>query len=129
MRIAWTIADRSHDERLQVGCVIVSDDNTCMLSCGYNGHVMGGPNKPESHVPGYSGLLHAEENALLKCDYRFPGKKHMYVTHSPCIHCAKLIINARIDSVFFAETYRDSAGLVLLEQYGVAVQHVDVYAS
>ncbi len=129
MKIAWTIADRSHDNRLQVGCVIVSDDNTCMLALGYNGNATGAPNVPDSHEPGLSGMIHAEINAITKCDYHLSGKKHMYVTHSPCMMCAKVIINARITKVFYAETYRDPTGLVFLEEHGVLTERVAVHRS
>lgn len=121
MRIAHIIADRSYDPRLKVGAIIVSSDNTQMLSVGYNGNYRGGPNKHESTEPGASGFIHAEINALLKCDFNFPKKKHMYVTHSPCRMCAKCIINGGIASVFYDHPYRDTSGLDLLREAGVEV--------
>lgn len=121
MSIAKTIALRSHDDRLQVGAIIVSSDNTQLLSNGYNGNFRGGPHIPASDVPGESQFLHAETNALLKCDYNFFKKKHMYVTHSPCIMCSKQIINAGIDRVTYEIEYRDVSGLELLRSVGVEV--------
>jgi dCMP deaminase len=112
--VAKTIAERSYDPRLKVGAIIVSEDNTQLLSLGYNGNYRGGPNKPESLEPGKSGMIHAEVNALIKCDYNFPKRKHMYVTHSPCRDCAKLIINADIARVVYDIPYRDASGLDLL---------------
>ena len=74
MKIAWNISDRSYDPRLKVGAIVVSDDNTRLLSLGFNGNYRGGPNEPESDIPGQSGMIHAEVNALIKCDYNFNRK-------------------------------------------------------
>lgn len=121
MDIAKVIAERSYDPRLKVGAIIVSSDNTQMLSVGYNGNYKGGPNEHESSEPGQSGFIHAEINALLKCDYNFPKLKHMYVTHSPCRQCAKCIINGGISSLVYDIPYRDTSGLDLLKSAGVQV--------
>ena len=121
MSIAHQIAKRSYDPQLQVGAIIVSEDNTRMLSVGYNGNYRGGPNERESEDPGQSGMLHAEVNALVKCDFNFSKKKHMYVTHSPCRHCSKLIINAEISKVVYDKLYRDTSGLEILKSAGVDV--------
>ena len=104
-----------------MGCVIVSKDNTILLSLGYNGNYRGGPNEQDSDVPGDSGFVHSEVNALVKCDYNFHKGKVMYVTHSPCVPCAKLIVNADIEKVVFGETYRDEEGIRLLKRAGVQV--------
>jgi deoxycytidylate deaminase len=69
MEMARLISRRSYDPRHQVGVVVVTKDNTQVLSVGYNGNHAGGPNEVESTVPGESGMLHAEINALLKTDY------------------------------------------------------------
>ena len=69
MSVAKTISQRSIDPRHQVGAIIVSDDNTQLLALGYNGNYKGGPNRTESDEPGMSGLIHAEQNALIKLDY------------------------------------------------------------
>lgn len=125
MNVANAIAQRSYDPRLKVGAIIVSEDNTRVLSVGYNGNYKGGPNEPESLEPGHSGLIHAEQNALVKCDFNFPKKKHMYLTHSPCRTCAKLIINAEISRVIYETQYRDQTGIDLLKSAGVEVYSVD----
>jgi dCMP deaminase len=117
--MAKIISTRSYDPRYQVGTVIVTDDNTQVLSVGYNGNYSGGPNEVESHVPGESGMLHAEINALLKMDYNNPKIKIMYITLSPCKMCAKAIINAGISRVVYLEKYRNEAGLKILEQSGI----------
>ena len=121
MAVAHTMALRSYDPRLKVGAIVVSFDNTQMLSVGYNGNYKGGPHFHESSEPGKSGFIHAEVNALVKCDFNFPKKKHMYVTHSPCRDCSKLIINAEIARVVYDVPYRDTSGIDLLKANGVEV--------
>ena len=118
---AHTIARRSYDPRHQVGAVIVTEDNSQVLAVGYNGNYKGGPNAVESDIPGESGMLHAEINALLKMDYNNPKKKIMYVTLSPCRMCAKAIINAGIDHIIYDEEYRDCSGIKLLREGGLHV--------
>lgn len=122
--VAKEIAKRSYDQQLQVGAIIVSEDNTRVLSVGYNGNYKGGPNERESTDPGMGGLIHAEINALVKCDFNFSKKKCMYVTHSPCKDCAKLIINAEISKVIYDIPYRDVSGVTLLKSAGVDVFNV-----
>jgi dCMP deaminase len=125
MTTAWAIAQRSYDDRLKVGAIVVSSDNTQMLSVGYNGNYRGGPNEKESQEPGQSGYIHAEINALLKCDFNFPKQKHMYVTHSPCKMCSKCIINAGIVKVVYDVEYRDTSGLELMRSVGIEVVKLD----
>lgn len=122
MKIARTVADRSYDQRLNVGAIIVTEDNTRLLSLGYNGNYRGGPNTPDSDEPGMSGFIHAEINALLKTDFTFPSRKIMYVTHSPCEMCCKCIINAGINEVVYEKTYRNEKGLIYLLDAGVYVR-------
>ena len=113
------ISERSYDPRTKVGAVVVTEDNTQVLSIGYNGNHRGGANSVDSAEPGLSGLIHAEINALVKMDYNNPKRKVMYVTHSPCLACAKLIINANIHEVKYLEEYRDTLGIELLKNFGV----------
>ena len=121
MTIAKTVAERSYDPRLKVGTIIVSDDNTRLLALGYNGNYRGGPHQPDSNDPGHSGFIHAEVNALVKCDYNFNRNKIMYLTHSPCQQCAKLIVNANISEVVYDQEYRDVSGLTILRTCGIVV--------
>lgn len=114
MRFAKSIAERSIDPRNKVGAVIVSEDNTQVLSMGYNGDHAGGPNEVDSLEPGQSGCIHAEINALIKLDYNNPKAKKMYVTLSPCVMCAKAIVNAGIETVIYHQEYRDRSGIELL---------------
>jgi len=124
MSVAHTISQRSIDPRHQVGSIIVTDDNTQLLALGYNGNYKGGPNEIESLRPGQSGLIHAEQNALIKLDYNNPKKKKMYVTLSPCSHCAKMIVNANIHEVIYDEQYRDPAGIEIMKAAGLAVRRL-----
>jgi dCMP deaminase len=122
MSFARTIAERSIDPRHKVGAVVVTDDNTQVLSLGYNGDQAGGSNEVESNEPGQSGCLHAEINALIKLDYNNPKPKVMYVTLSPCRMCAKAIVNAGLSSVIYGEEYRDPSGIELLKESCVEVR-------
>ena len=122
MQFAKTISKRSYDPRFQVGAVVVTEDNCQVLAVGYNGNYSGGPNEVESESPGESGMIHAEINALLKMDYNNPKKKKMYLTLSPCRMCAKAIINAGVDEVVFLEKYRNTDGINLLSNSGVAIR-------
>jgi len=123
MDVASLISLRSYDPRFQVGSVVVTEDNCQVLAVGYNGNYAGGPNEAESEIPGESGMLHAEINALLKMDYNNPKKKKLYLTLSPCRMCAKAIVNAGISEVIYAEAYRDLSGVKLLQSSGIKVGH------
>ena len=125
MKTANLISERSHDKRTKVGAVIVAKDNSTVLSLGYNGNYSGGEHEPESVLPGESGFLHAEVNALIKAPFHYPIEKIMYVTVSPCRSCAKLIINAGISEVIYERQYRDDSGIQLLLENGIKVYHVD----
>ncbi len=120
--VVSTIARRSADPSFKVAAIIVTDDNTQLLSLGYNGDHTGGSNCRESEMPGESGFIHAEVNALIKLDFNSPKRKKMYVSLSPCRMCAKAIINARIDEVVYLEEYRDTSGLDLLRHAGIKVR-------
>ena len=122
MRTAHIIAERSYDPRHQVGAVVVTQDNTQVLAVGYNGNYAGGPNEVESSSPGESGMIHAEINALLKMDYNNPKYKKLYVTLSPCRHCAKAMVNAGIDEVIYSEEYRDTSSIEILLDAGIKVR-------
>ena len=122
MKMAETIAQRSHHPTFKVGALIVTSDNTQVLSLGYNGNAAGMSNVPQSDVPGCSGLLHAEINALLKMDYNNPKDKIMYITLSPCDMCAKAIVNSGIKKIVYKEQYRNIEGLNILKDVGIIVE-------
>ena len=121
MTMAETIAKRSHHSASKVGSLIVTSDNTQVLSLGYNGNAAGMSNVPQSEAPGCSGLLHAEINALLKLDYNNPKDKVMYLTLSPCEYCAKAIVNSGIKRVVYKDEYRDQTGVDILRSVGIKV--------
>ena len=122
MTMAETIAQRSHHSTFKVGALIVTSDNTQVLSLGYNGNAAGMSNVPKSEAPGCSGLLHAEINALLKLDYNNPKDKVMYLTLSPCETCAKAIVNSGLKRVVYKERYRNDAGIKILQKVGIEVE-------
>ena len=124
MGICRAIAQRSPDPDFKVGAIIITDDNTQMLSLGYNGDHAGGPNTRESDEPGCSGFLHAEINALIKCDFNNAKKKVMYITMLPCKMCSKAIINAGISQVVYGDEYRDNSGGLLLAKAGIWVRRL-----
>ncbi len=122
LRFALDIAKRSPDPKFRVGAVIVTDDNTQVLALGYNGDHKGGPNQRDSLETGKSGFIHAEVNALIKCDFNNPKSKKMYLTHSPCPVCAKCIVNAGIKHVLYFNDYEpDMSGIKTLTDCGVVV--------
>jgi dCMP deaminase len=124
VRMAEELAKRSTCARLQVGTVITTGDLTQVLGIGYNGNARGLPNRCDSAEPGACGCIHSEQNALIKAGAQLPGKV-MFVSASPCVMCAKMIINANVGRVYYREAYRDPSGLDVLRQGGVDVIHYD----
>ena len=125
MEFANNISLRSVDSKYKVGAVIVTQDNTQVLSLGYNGDQKGGPNKRASSEHGKSGFIHAEVNALIKCDFNNPKTKKLNLTHSPCAVCAKCIINAGIDEVIYQNEYTpEKIGIKILLDSGISVRTI-----
>src|ERR1700737_3882659 len=124
MRMAEELAKRSTCLRLQVGSVITTSDLTQVLGIGYNGNAKGLPNRCDTTTPGACGCIHSEQNALIKAGAQLPDKV-MFISASPCVMCAKMIINANVTKVYYREAYRDPAGLDVLSQGGVEVVHYD----
>ena len=127
-------AELSHARRLQVGTVIVKDDT--VISYGYNGMPAGWDNNCEDELCWPNGevkflttkpeVLHAEMNSLMKLakSHSSGDQASMFVTHSPCLDCAKGIYQAGISRVWYGENYRDYSGVNFLEKSGVIVnQH------
>ncbi len=118
MRMAEELAKRSTCERLQVGTVVTDARLENVLAIGYNGNAKGLANRCDSSVPGQCGCLHSEVNALVKA----PGGMHdkvVFVTASPCVMCAKLMINSGVTHLFYRRRYRDPSGVELLATAGV----------
>lgn len=121
MELATMMSTRATCHRLKVGCVIVSSDNHRILSIGYNGGAMGLKNECDSSEPGNCGCIHAEENALIKLNFNDPSDKKLLVTMSPCLQCAKRIVNAKIPVVMYLNEYRKMDGVDLLREAGIQV--------
>jgi dCMP deaminase len=122
MRMAEELAKRSTCARLRVGTVITDALLENVVAIGYNGNARGFPNRCDSDEAGKCGCIHSEMNALVKS----PGhlrEKVAFITASPCVMCAKLIVQANISHVFFRERYRNPAGLDVLERGGVVAVH------
>src|SRR5438309_5666887 len=100
MRMAEELAKRSTCARLQVGSVVTTGDLTQVLGIGYNGNARGLPNACDGEQPGLCGCLHSEANCLIKAGAHVPGKL-MFVTMSPCVMCAKMIINSNVCRVYY----------------------------
>jgi dCMP deaminase len=118
MRMAEELAKRSTCSRLQVGTVVTDAKLENVVAIGYNGNARGLPNRCDSSVPGQCGCIHSEVNALIKA----PGAvkdKVVFVSNSPCVMCAKLIINSGVTHVFYRHVYRDPSGIELLASAGV----------
>lgn len=115
MDIAFRVAQMSHDEDTKVGAVIVKDGN--ILSMGYNGMPSGMSNECK-HANGstHKEVIHAEANAICKLARSSSSSEGatLYCTLSPCIECAKLILQSGITRVVFSESYKDDAGKILL---------------
>ena len=120
MRMAEELAKRSTCARLQVGTVITGPELENVLAIGYNGNARGFPNECDSTEAGKCGCIHSEQNALVKAPGHLPDKV-AFVTASPCVMCAKLMIQARVRWVFYREAYRDAGGLDVLQAGGVKV--------
>jgi dCMP deaminase len=145
MKVAETFADLSYAKRLHVGAIVVKDDR--IISIGYNGMPSGWDNDCEYEevysrqvAPGddyeivHTGnlktrpeVLHAESNAISKLARSSESGlgADLFVTHSPCLDCAKLIYQSGIKRVFFGIPYRSSEGVEFLEKSGVEVVQVE----
>jgi dCMP deaminase len=130
MKIAEVTAGLSYAKRLQVGAVIVKDNQ--ILATGYNGMPSGWGNVCEHEVEGElktkPEVLHAETNAIAKVSQSTESSlgSTLFCTHAPCIECAKLIYQSGISTVYYRDQYRSDAGLKFLELSGVHVhQHTN----
>src|SRR4051812_42702827 len=120
LQLARTLAARSTCCRLQVGTVITSTDYRKVLAVGYNGNATGLPNNCDRDEPGNCGCLHSEENAVINCDAPRFIEKHVFVTHLPCVGCAKRLINlGNVKKVFYGHEYRIKDSIELLRSVGI----------
>lgn len=119
------IAKMSHAKRLQVGAVIAKPGGI-LLAYGYNGMPSGMDNACETNDVTNPEVIHAEANAILKCarEGRSTEGAWLFLTHSPCIECAKMILQSGITSLVYVTKYKDESGINLLQQHYVSVQQI-----
>src|SRR5579871_5921703 len=123
--LAKTLAQRSTCHRLAVGTVITSTDFRKVLAVGYNGNATGLHNGCDRDEPGNCGCLHSEENAVINCDAPRFIEKFVFVTHLPCVQCAKRLINlGNVKAVYYDHEYRVKDSQELLRSAGIRVEKV-----
>lgn len=142
MKAAEVYAQLSSAKRLQVGCVVVKDNT--IIGIGYNGMPAGWTNDCEEVVdvdpsdPRYDfnnftkelktkpEVMHAETNSLAKIarSTNSSDGAALFVTHAPCLDCAKIIHQAGINSVYYRNTYRSTDGIDFLEKCNINVKKV-----
>ena len=125
LRMARIWAENSYCKRRQVGALVVKDK--MIISDGYNGTPSGFENVCEENDVTKPYVLHAEANAITKLARSSNNSdgSTLYVTASPCIECAKLIIQEGIKRVVYAEKYRLNEGIELLERAGIKVEYLN----
>jgi dCMP deaminase len=127
LKMASIWAENSYCKRRQVGALIVKDK--MIISDGYNGTPSGFENVCEDeNFKTKPYVLHAEANAITKVAKSGNSSENatLYVTASPCIECAKLIIQAGIVRVVFSEEYHSTDGKDLLERAGIEMKYVNI---
>jgi dCMP deaminase len=134
MKTAEVFAELSSARRLHVGAIVVKDDR--IISIGYNGMPSGWDNNCENDFGlDFSGkqtlvtkpeVLHAETNAIAKLakSTESGNGATMFITHAPCLDCAKLVFQSGISSVYYRNSYRDSSGIGFLERAGLKITKV-----
>ncbi len=128
IRMARIWGENSYCKRRQVGALIVKEK--MIISDGFNGTPSGFENVCEDEATGRTKpyVLHAEANAITKVARSNNSSEGatLYVTCSPCIECAKLIIQAGIERVVFSEMYHNADGIELLKRSGVKTEFLNV---
>ena len=134
MDVAERFAELSSARRLHVGAIVVKDDR--IISIGYNGMPSGWDNNCEDEIryPDAEGVtlktkpevLHAETNCIAKLAKSNESGlgATMFITHAPCLDCAKLIYQSGINSILYRNSYRDTSGVTFLEKSGIQVTQV-----
>ena len=133
MKTAETFAECSTARRLHVGAIVVKDER--IISIGYNGMPSGWDNNCEIETTVFPQIkelktkpevLHAETNAIAKLAKSTESGlgATLFVTHAPCLDCAKLVYQSGINSVYYRNNYRDENGLQFLQKAGVRVEKI-----
>ena len=134
MDVAERFAKLSSARRLHVGAIVVKDDR--IISIGYNGMPSGWDNNCEDTIQHSDDtvtlktkpeVLHAETNAIAKLAKSTESGDGavLFVTHMPCLDCAKLIFQSGIRSVFYRDSYRNADGVSFLERSGIQVKQIE----
>jgi dCMP deaminase len=131
MQMAEVWAQRSYATRTKVGALLVKDRQ--IISDGYNGMPSGFPNEEvefeeNGQLVTNPLVLHAESNAILKCAKQggvSSDGSTLYVTLSPCVDCAKLIIQSGIKRVVYRNEYRIIDSLVILKLAGIEIMKLE----
>ena len=135
MASAKVYSQLSSAKRLKVGCVIVKDNT--IIGIGYNGMPSGWDNNCEDVIEQHEDggqilktkpeVLHAETNAIAKVarSTNSTDGADIFITHAPCLECAKLIHQAGIKNIWFGEHYRDESGINFLQKCKIEVNHVE----
>ncbi len=127
--LAASLAKRSTCARLNVGTVITSTDFRKVLAVGYNGNATGLPNCCDRTEAGNCGCLHSEENAVINCDSPRHVEKYVFVTHLPCVACAKRLINmGNVKGVFYGNDYRSRDSVALFDTVGIKIEKMEEFA-
>lgn len=135
LKVANIYASLSKAVKLKVGAIVVKDNR--VISIGYNGTPAGWDNTCEDAITETANgipyttlrtkpeVIHAEANAIAKLARSGESglNAEMYITHAPCLECAKLIFTAGISKVYFKKMYRSDAGIEFLTKCGVEVKH------
>lgn len=121
INLAVSLSSRSTCIRNHVGAVITDECDKRVISIGYNGNAPKLANACDTLEPGKCGCIHAEINAIANASESL-SKKHLFVTVSPCVSCAKMILSAGISQVTYLNKYRTDDGINLLVQNGVSVK-------
>ena len=133
MKTAEIFAELSSAKRLHVGAIVVKDNR--IISIGYNGMPSGWDNNCEDEVKIFPKMvelktkpevLHAETNACAKLAKSTESGlgATIFITHAPCLDCAKLIYQSGINSVFYRNAYRSDDGIQFLKQSNVTVEQI-----
>ena len=126
LQLAHALSARSTCKRLKVGTVITSTDFRKVLAVGYNGNATGLPNTCDRDEAGNCGCLHSEENAVINCDSPRHVEKIVFVTHLPCVACAKRLINlGNVREVYYHRDYRLRDSLTLMRAVGIEVAQME----
>jgi dCMP deaminase len=128
LKMAETWSELSKAKRKKVGCIIVKDG--AIISDGYNGTPSGFDNDCEFEDPFNKKLvtkpevLHAESNAITKLakSTQSSDGATVYITISPCVECAKLIVQSGIKRVVFKKIYKNDEGIKILNRAGIKVK-------